>query len=337
MKYSLTTSSDQKTGGQRRKIDTTFTAEMEVVGYPGDGLFSLTTNGTVKASVSELHEGGPCPQGGLAWAKREGKGESSFTNKFAQFSSHSGGARFRFHAGDGAATTLVVGEERTFNCERSESRGFVAEFFGEHGEIALQENPFRPEELVGNFEASISFPGGTTTQVIEARLRYVPPCPVGETISGVVLPEVEVKPKLSFNLKPAFIRYAELLLDFELSRPPGTWCEAQSNVGALPVYFVFPKDGTDLLIAHSIAQATLTVYEAGHTPPQMACRLGVISLSSTLNDCLLNGEYDPSAAYARWHTEGFRTRAVAPGTEGSLQLPTPFGTGPLTFWVNLAR
>jgi hypothetical protein len=144
-------------------------------------------------------------------------------------------------------------------------------------------------------------------------------CPSGTTIP-VTLPSVSVTPTIS--IKPWQITYGALPLTFSVS-DSSAQCNALSNSGALPVYF------DSYLIANSVAVAQLSVYQPSTVGVLQSCSFALFS--STTNNCLLNGPYDPNASYTSWSTTGFKT--VPLPTVQSL-IPGP-GTGPLTFWVNL--
>lgn len=152
-------------------------------------------------------------------------------------------------------------------------------------------------------------------------------CPIGATISGVILPRVNVIPTLS--RKPWRISYAELSLDFSISGSAGI-CTALSNAGALGVNFSFGTF-TDFHIADSIATAQLSAFQPSTVGPLQSCNFALFS--GINNNCLLNGPFDPSASYASWSTTGFHTVPL-PTVQAVIQHPN---TGPLNFWVNLDR
>jgi hypothetical protein len=138
------------------------------------------------------------------------------------------------------------------------------------------------------------------------------------------LPSIEVP--VQIPNKPWQIGYGELNLSFVTapSSDPNVSCQLTSNTGDLPVNIRPNILGEPFLqFATSSASATVSLYRAGTVGP-----LETVDFENGVNNgVLLNGPYDPNATYLRWSTSGFSTK-VGP-------VSTPFGTGPLTYWVNL--
>lgn len=154
-------------------------------------------------------------------------------------------------------------------------------------------------------------------------------CPSGRTISNVLLPEIVVP--VQGGHKPWSLRYGALGLDFQVLGPgPGTdiLCRATTASGTLEVFMQFPALEREILVARSVAGASLTVHAPHSVPFLPTCAF--FQGGPFANDCVLFGAFDPNAHYAEWHTEGFTT--VILGAE-----PGVTQTGPLTFWVNLEQ
>jgi hypothetical protein len=84
------------------------------------------------------------------------------------------------------------------------------------------------------------------------------------------------------------------------------------------------------VFAHTAATATVTIFKGSEVAGLPSCNF--LSVSGQKNNCLLNGAFKPNTHYARWHTGGFNTQLNLPGAAGERDI---FGTGPLTFWVDL--
>ena len=141
-------------------------------------------------------------------------------------------------------------------------------------------------------------------------------CIAGAVLQNVGLPEVTVS--LPFPVKPWQIRYAGLGLNFSVrGETIGGGCFAESSTSTLQVLARLRLVGIEpfVLFAFSTATATLETF-----PPS----LGVPAST----DQLLDGPFDPSANYIRWHTEGFQTQFLTQDVSNS---------GPITAWLNLER
>jgi hypothetical protein len=152
-------------------------------------------------------------------------------------------------------------------------------------------------------------------------------CKVGDAIN-VQLPQVFLP--VTNPSKFLEVGYGALGLTFTTIDPgasPNVLCEAQSNVGSLPVLFKLAPGTTfnpTVPLCSSVASASLTVFKPATTGTLPTCNFR----GGTTNGCILNGSFDPSAHYAQWHTSGFATKCVGVTIPGAT-------TVPLTFWVNL--
>jgi hypothetical protein len=158
-------------------------------------------------------------------------------------------------------------------------------------------------------------------------------CDEGSAVA-VTLPSVMRSPREL--LKPWRVSYGNLPLTFAVTKPYGTLCEAQSNLGALPVVLSVPN-GPAFTVAKSETTATLTVFEPGVVLSKPACSFWPVLSGQVSDDCILDGrEFNPQATYLRWQNTGFKITAL-PYISG---LPTPaqFRNIPaMTFWVNLTQ
>ena len=139
----------------------------------------------------------------------------------------------------------------------------------------------------------------------------------------------------SIAAKPYRIGYGELPVKFRVAAGPGTLCEAESEIGRLPVSIALGT-GRDLYVADSVGRATLAVFEAGGVAEKPACSSSPASGTEVANDCIIDGQpFDPAARYLRWSTEGFEIRPL-PYLPFKTP-PLPWGLPPTTLWLNLTQ
>ena len=154
-------------------------------------------------------------------------------------------------------------------------------------------------------------------------------CKTGVTVSDVVLPEITNR--LPIDNKDWHLRYAQLKLNFTTVSPPANAvCEAHSNRGTLDILLGPTGFGPYFVVAHTVATATVTIFEGSQVVGLPSCNF--LSVSGAKNECLLNGAFKSNTHYLRWHTGGFNTQLNLPGSAGDRDI---FGTGPLTFWVDI--
>lgn len=158
-------------------------------------------------------------------------------------------------------------------------------------------------------------------------------CGEGSEVA-VTLPTVMHSP--AALTKPWRVSYGNLPLTFAVTKPYGTLCEAQSNLGALPVLLSVPN-GPAFTVAKSETTATLTVFAPGIVLSKPACSFWPALPGQWTDDCILDGrEFDPQATYLRWQNTGFKITPL-PYMPG-LPTPAPFRNIPaMTFWVNLTQ
>jgi hypothetical protein len=154
-------------------------------------------------------------------------------------------------------------------------------------------------------------------------------CPTGTSVMAA-LPPVPVNKLLP--VKPLQVTYGTLNLTFSISQS-GTLCQAQSNIGHLPVLLSILNQPFQHYY-DSVASATLTRYPSGTITGLNTCNFSALGVVGPTNGCLLNGPFNSSATYAQWSTSGFTTQAV-PGSP-FVKLPVPSSTGPLSFWINIS-
>ncbi len=171
-----------------------------------------------------------------------------------------------------------------------------------------------------------------------ATVTWVPnfTCAEGSQVP-VTLPVVTHLPLVL--TKPARITYDRLDLRFTVTKPYGTLCEAQSNLGALPLLVSASNSPNAVLAAKAETTATVTVYEPGVVQEKSLCKFWPPLPGQVTDDCIMLGDgtkFDPQATYLRWQSPGFKITPL-PYLPDFPTLALFRNTPAMTFWVNLTQ
>jgi hypothetical protein len=138
--------------------------------------------------------------------------------------------------------------------------------------------------------------------------------------------------QLLIESKPYRVSYDRLQLTFAVTDHV-THCEANSNVGTLPVLVTNRVTGTEFHAADSIASATIRIFPPNSVTAPAPCDFSRVPFMGYNNECLLTSG-GAGSYYANWTTTGFTTRVVFQDPVGSVPCPG-CGTGPRSYWVSL--
>jgi dockerin type I repeat protein len=202
------------------------------------------------------------------------------------------------------------------------------------GKVSFTYNPYLPPASgTDTIVASGSIAFNSVSFACSATVTWVLfRCDEGSEVA-VTLPTVMHSP--AFLTKPWRVSYGNLPLTFAVTKPYGTLCEAQSNLGALPLLIGVPN-GPQLSVAKSETTATLTVFEPGVVLSKPGCSFWPVLPGQWTDDCILDGrEFDPQATYLKWYSPGFKITPL-PYVSGVL-LPAPRNIPAMQFWVNLTQ
>jgi hypothetical protein len=197
---------------------------------------------------------------------------------------------------------------------------------------------YPPSPGTDTIVASGSIAFNTVTYSCSATVTWVPDftCAEGSQVP-VTLPVVTHLPLVL--TKPASITYDRLDLRFTVTKPFGTLCEAQSNLGALPLLVSASNNPIPVLAAKAETTATVTVYAPGAVLEKPLCKFWPPLPGQVTDDCIMLGDgsnFDPQATYVRWQSPGFKITPLP--YLPNFPTPAPFRNTPaMTFWVNLTQ